>query len=114
MITTILHLLSIGIIFTVITDITDFPESAKKGLSWLLTKGKIVKSDYRFHLLDCSTCQIFWASMIYLLCTGHFTLPWIAVALINCTFPDLYRDTILLLKDIGISFIRWIYKKFID
>ena len=111
---TILDLLAIGIIFTVITDITDFPVSAKKGLSWLLTKGTIVKSDYRFHLLDCSTCQVFWASMIYLLCPGHFTLLWIAAALINSTFCEFYKDTILLVKDIGISFIRWIYKKIID
>ena len=114
MIKTLLDLLAIGIIFTVITDITDFPVSAKKGLSWLLTKGTIVKSDYRFHLLDCSTCQIFWTSVIYLLCTSHFTLSWLAVALINSTFCEFYKDTILLLKDIGISFIRLIYKHLTD
>ncbi len=114
MIKTLLDLLAIGIIFTVITGITDFPESSKKGLSWLLTKGKIVKSEYRFHLLDCETCQIFWASMIYLLCTGHFTLLWIAAALINSTFCDFYKDTILCMKDIGISFVRLIYKHLID
>lgn len=114
MINTLLDLLSIGIIFTVITGITDFPESAKKGLSWLLTKGKIVKSDYRFHLLDCETCQIFWTSVIYLLCTGNFTLLWLAVALVNSAFCDFYKDTILCMRDIGISIVRWIYKKFID
>lgn len=114
MIKTLLDLLAIGVIFTVITDITDFPVSAKKGLSWLLTKGTIVKSDYRFHLLDCSTCQIFWTSVIYLLCVEKFTLLWIAAALVNSTFCDFYKDTILCMRDIGISLVRWIYKKIID
>lgn len=112
--TILLHLLSIAVIFTVVTDISDFPNSVKKGISWLLTKGKIVKSDFRVHLVDCSLCQCTWAGFIYLLCVGKFTLPYIALVLMVSTFCGVIKSIILVVEDIITKIIQLIYKHWID
>jgi hypothetical protein len=110
----ILDLFFIQVIFVFITDITDFPSNVKKGISWVLTKGKIVKDDYRLHLLDCSLCQIWWSGIIYLFCTSNFTLPYLAIVCLLCTFTGLLKDCILLIEDIARKVINIIYKYFID
>ena len=108
----ILDLLCISIILVFITDITDFPSNVKKWISWVLTKGKIVKDGYRLHLIDCSTCQLWWAGIIYLLCTGNFTLPYlVVVAMLSC-LADMIKDAIILLKDLLIKINQVIYKIF--
>lgn len=106
----ILNLLCISIIIVFITDITDFPSNVKKGISWVLTKGKIVKDEYRLHLLDCSLCQIWWIGIIYLLAIGKFSLFYLtAVCLIAC-FSGIIKSSILLIEDIVTKIIQTIYK----
>lgn len=114
MLNVFIHLLFIAIIIVVITDISDFPDSVKKGISYILTKGKIVKTQYRLHLIDCSFCQTFWASILYLLITGAFTLKYIAMVCLICAFCDIIKNAILLVEDIVKKIIQLIYKNFID
>ena len=71
---TLLNLFFISVIIVFITDITDFPDTIKKIFSFITTKGKIVKTDFRLHLIDCSLCQIWWVCIIYLLIIKDFTL----------------------------------------
>ena len=106
----ILDLLCMVIIIVVITDISDWADTVKKAISYILTKGKIVKTDFRLHLIDCAFCQLFWAGIIYLLCTGNFTLPYIAVLCLLCAFTGVVEKYIILIEDITIKITQLIYK----
>ena len=114
MIKTLFELLCIAIIIVIITDISDWPDTVKKTISYILTKGKIKKTEYRLHLVDCSFCQNFWCSLIFLLCIGKFTLPYIACVCIICCFLDFIKNAILLVEDMLNKTIQVIYKYFID
>ena len=107
---TLINLLCIAVIIVFITDITDFPDTIKKVFSFLTTKGKIVKTEYRIHLIDCSLCQIWWSGIIYLLCTGNFTLPYLVCVCLLSAFAEILKNYILLLKDILIKITQLIYK----
>lgn len=98
--TIILNLIMINLIVVAIVDKTDFPDSAKKAISFILTKGKIVTSKYRFHLADCSLCLVFWLSLIYILCIGQFCIPTIALCIINALATTLMNPTIDIIMDV--------------
>lgn len=88
-----------------IVDISDFPYSVKKAISFVLTKGKMTSTDYRLHLIDCSWCISSWVNLIYLFLTGNFTIPFIAATFIIATFTPVIRDLILLIKNLLINII---------
>lgn len=114
MIKILFDLLCIAIIIVVITDISDWANTVKKSISYILTKGRITKTEYRLHLVDCSFCQIWWCGLIYLLITGAFTLKYIAMVCLICTFCDIIKTAILLVEDTIKKLIQLIYKNFID
>lgn len=111
---TILSLLLIQVIVVFIVDISGAIDSLKSGLKWLLTKGKMSSSDYILKPFDCSLCMTWWACLIYLLCVGKFTIPFIAFVAFQCTFCAQIKDTILVVGDLCTKFIRLIYKHLID
>lgn len=114
MIKTLFDLLCIAIIIVIITDISDWVETVKKTISYILTKGKIVKTQFRLHLVDCSFCQIFWCGLIYLLVTSNFTLMYVAIVCLLSAFAGLIKNGILLVEDIVTKIIQLIYKHIID
>lgn len=111
---TILSLLLIQVIVVFIVDISGAIESLKSGLKWLLTKGKMSSSNYILKPFDCSLCCTWWTCLIYLLCVGKFTIPYIAFVAFQCTFCAQIKDTILVVGDLCTKFIRLIYKHLID
>lgn len=78
----ILDLICLAVIIIIIVDISGFIDSIKSGISFLITKGKIVKSDYRLMPFDCSFCMIFWAGLIYLIITENLSLLTITLVLL--------------------------------
>lgn len=110
----ILNLFLIALICVFIVDISGAIDSLKSGLKWLLTKGKMKDSNYRLKPIDCSLCCTFWASMIYLLVIGQFTLPWITCACVFCCFLGFFKNAILLVEDVLNKIIQLIYKHFIE
>ena len=110
MIKTLFELLCIATILVVITDISDWADTVKKTISYILTKGKIKKTEYRLHLVDCSFCQIFWCGIIYLLVIGEFTLPYFAFVCLLACFSGIIKNSILLVEDIITTIIKLIYK----
>lgn len=62
--------------------------------------------------LSCSTCMTFWISLIWLIATGNFTLPWIAFILILAVFAPLTYLIISFLKDAAIKQINELYDIF--
>lgn len=111
---TILSLLLIQVIVVFIVDISGAIDSLKSGLKWLLTKGKMNSSNYILKPFDCSLCMTWWCSLIYLLCVGKFTIPYIAFAAFQCSFCAQIKDTIYMLGDLYTKFTRLIYKHLID
>lgn len=98
-----LNLLFIQLIFVFIIDISGFMDSLKSGISYILTKGKMKHSDYRIRPFDCSLCSVFWAGLIYLLCTHQFTIPMIA-------FVCLLAGTTTITKDIYYTIMELVTK----
>lgn len=90
----ILKLTLITLIVVEIVDISGFIDSLKQGLSLLLSKGKIRKTDYRLKPLDCSYCMNFWISIIFLLYTGELTLLNIAIVLLLSHFTVAIKNII--------------------
>ena len=111
---TILNLLLIQVIVVFIVDISGAIDSLKSGLKWIITKGKMKGSDYRLKPFDCSLCSTWWSCIIYLLCVGKFTIPYIAIAALLSTFCGITKSTIYMLEDLFTKVIRFIYKHLID
>lgn len=110
----IINLILIALICVFIIDISGAIDSLKSGIKWVLTKGKMNGSDYRLKPIDCSLCSTFWASIIYLLVIGEFTLPYIACVCVICCFLGFIKNAILLVEDTLNKIIQVIYKYFID
>lgn len=109
-----LNLLYIAIIVVCIVDISGFIDSVKRLISRILTKGKIIKTDFRIKPFDCSLCTTFWTGLIYILATGQFSLLVLAYVLILAVFTPVIKEIIILLKDIIIKIVNVIYEHFID
>lgn len=107
---TLLDLLIITGIIVFITDITDFPSSVKKAISYITTKGKIVKDEYRIHLIDCSLCQVFWIGLIYLLIMDKFTLPYIGYVCALSAMVEVFNNVFHLVKDTCTTVINLMFR----
>ncbi|MBQ0112022.1 MAG: hypothetical protein KBT03_02725 [Bacteroidales bacterium] len=100
MLTLIFNLLLINFFIVTIVDFSDFPDSAKKCITFILTKGKISTNKYRFHLVDCSYCITWWFSLIYILCIGQFCVPAVVLCIANALATSLMVPTINMVMDI--------------
>lgn len=103
----LLDLLLINFIIVSVTDYSGFPEDALKPLfkKWFGI-GQPSK------LFVCSYCQTVWVSIIYLLCTGAFTLPNFALVFVSAALTPVTLDIINLVKDLAGAFITFIYYLF--
>lgn len=95
-----LNILFIAVIFVCITDLTDFPITLKSLISKLLTKGKIETPNYKLHLLDCSLCQTFWASLIYIIVIGQFSILSLAYILFIAVNTNIVKKVLLTVNKI--------------
>lgn len=106
----LINLFFIQIIIVIITDISDWPKTVYKVVSYILTKGMIVKDDLNWHLVSCSFCQMWWIGLIYLIICHSFTIPYIAlVALLSFATP-ITNSILLLIKDLVLYLINLNYK----
>lgn len=70
----ITELLIITLLMVFIIDLSGFIDEIETTLSkWLKGKVRIPKP------FNCSLCMSWWVNLIYLLCVGKFTLPYIAL-----------------------------------
>lgn len=99
----ILNLIYIWIIVVIIIDISDFIESLKTGISKLLTKGKIITTNFDLKPLSCSFCMNWWIGLIYIICMGQFSLGLTAFILFLSALTPILKEYILLIEDILIK-----------
>lgn len=97
---TIINLICLAVIIVFIVDISGVITHIKEWVSLTLTHWKIRKSNFSIKPFDCSLCMTWWCGLIYLLCVGKFTLPFImAVALLGL-FSNTIKNFLLLISDI--------------
>ena len=89
-------LFSILIICVLVIDISGFVHSIKVAIGKYL---KISPNSFRIKPFDCSFCMTFWASMIYLLVVGRFSLVNIAVVLLLCCLTTPLKNLVMSVRD---------------
>lgn len=93
----------INIICVGITDCTDAMSNLKKLIIYVLTKGKLYTDKYDCKILECSLCQVFHLSNLWLLVclfAGTFNIWFVVVPIISALFTKHTYQFILLLQDI--------------
>lgn len=95
------------VIIVFIIDLSGFIDSLKRGLSYLLTKGRIIKSDYSLKPFDCSLCMTFWCGIVYFLIIGKLSLLSIMYVSLCSFFTPVIKDILYFLRD---SFIKILSK----
>lgn len=95
----IIDFLIIAVIWVVVLDLTDFMDYIKGCISAILTKGKSHNSDYRLKPIDCSLCMTWWTCLIYMLCTGWFSLVNLMLALVIAYCTPIIKDLITTVFD---------------
>ena len=94
--TFMVSLFSILIISVIVIDISGFTHSIKAAIGKFLG---ISPNSFRIKPFDCSFCMSFWASMIYLLVVGRFTLLNIAIVLLLCCLTTPLKNLIMSVRD---------------
>lgn len=104
------NILLLAVICVIVTDLTDFFDYVKK-LIWILAFGhnKPYK-ELRIKLLDCSLCQTFWLSIIYVIWVGKVGIGILAYILIVAYLTTVIRDIIVMVRDYLVKLIDCVYK----
>lgn len=92
----ILNLVLIQFIIVNIIDVSSLIYELEKMIGKYLSI-KNVKIPKPF---SCSYCMNFWVSIIYLLCIGNLTLPYIAVVLTLSALTEITREAVNFIKDL--------------
>ena len=107
----IFDIICILLITVIITDQLHFWENFSSSLKSLITRGKF-KSPIRCKILECSTCQAHWLSLIYLICTGNFTILNYTIILVLSWTTPIISSILTLVKNLFLKFINTIANKF--
>lgn len=106
-----LDLFYIMAITVMIVDLSGFTISLKKFVSWLLTGGKLVKTDFDLKPLTCSYCMTWWLGLIYLICTGSINFFHLYILLLLCCLTVPFKNLIQLIIDCINTLISKLGKK---
>lgn len=102
------NILLIAIFVVCVTDISQFFHQMEEYVAkWLNLKQVHIK------LLECSLCQTWWLSLIYLICTNNITLINIVIAILISCFTTQIKDVITLFQDLITKLINKMYDYFI-
>lgn len=102
------NILLIAIFVVCVTDISQFFNQMEEYIAkWLNLKQVHIK------LLECSLCQTWWLSLIYLICTNNITLINIVIAILISCFTTQIKNVITLFQDIITKLINKMYDSFI-
>ena len=102
----LIKLLLIQWIIVFIIDISGVIDSLKSFIAKILSNGRIKSTDFRIKPLDCSLCSTFWVSVIFLLVTHCFTLPYIAFVCLMSATTSLTKDLFYTLNDLIVKMLQ--------
>ena len=98
MIDTVITLIFIQLALVIIIDLTGIVDEVKKRLWNYTYPGKTYK-DFKFKPLGCSLCMTHHIGFLYLLISGHLTLPLYLILLLLAIFTTTTKNIIILVKD---------------
>ena len=96
----LINLLFIQIIVVIITDLSDWPKTVYKTISFILTKGRIVKDNLNWHLVSCSFCQTHWIGLLFLILTSQLTLGSYCLLLLLSFLTPVTNSILLNMRDL--------------
>lgn len=102
-----IDILFIAVIVVCIVDISGFTDSWKSGLKRLFTKGRMSDPNYSLKPFDCSTCLIFWSSLLYLIMTQQLTFHMLAYVLVVSVMAVVIKDLIFFIRDLLLRIIKY-------
>lgn len=105
----ILKLFIISVIWVLILDLCGFAHTIDKLLYRIFYKGRAYREDAHFPPFDCSMCMSWWSGLLYLLITGHLTLPLIAFLLLFAWLTTIEKDILIFIKDLIIKLLDTLY-----
>lgn len=92
-----LNLFLIELIFVIGLDVLHFWDKISTIISRIITKGKVAKP-FDFPLVSCSTCLSWWTNLIYIICTGNFSIINVAIIIVMAMFAEELGGLIFMLK----------------
>lgn len=105
-----INLLYIALVCVIVTDQLHFWEEFSPYIKSWLSGGKF-KSPIDFKLFTCSTCQTHWLCLLYLICTGGFTLLNYTLILLLSWATPVISSVLTLLKNFLLKVINTIAEK---
>lgn len=94
----------LAVVTVFIVDLSGFTETWKTALGrWLgVTVGRVKP-------LDCSLCMTWWACVVYLLCSGHMSMGYLAVAALLSLSTTFLGELMVCLRELlrGLVRILW-------
>lgn len=108
----LLKLVIICLVNVLIIDLSGFVESIKSLIVRVLTKSKFNSNQFRIKPLDCSFCMTFWTGLLYTIVIGQFTLVNICIILLLAFMTPVFKQLLLLIKDLLLKIIDKLYETF--
>lgn len=75
-----------------------------------------INERYKFHHLPypvlCALCTTWWLSLLYIIITGHFTLPMIALCLLNAHMTKVTLPVYRLLENLALKLVDLLNRLF--
>lgn len=84
----------ISLVIVLITDVGQFFNYIEKSL------GRWLKTQVSVYILECSFCQTFWTTLLYLTIIGMVSIPTIAFTLLCAALTPQTKQLITTIQDI--------------
>lgn len=97
---TIINLLLITVGIVIIIDRTDFVDSIKHCIWKFAFKNTKPYREFQLKPFDCSLCMTWWTSLLYLIITKNFTIPYIILALTLAYLTPVINTTLIFIKEL--------------
>lgn len=107
-------LIAIHLLVVVLIDIAGGDKLLKIVVSFIATKGKIHTDKFESHILECSTCQVWWLSVlaivVWWIVIGEFSVWMLVFGAISSSMTDITAELFYTLKGLILKLIRIINK----
>ena len=113
-----INLLILTLIVVFIIDLSGFFKTIAKHIyRWIFDNKRQMPEDFDwdyvfigFHILKCSLCATFWTGIIYLLAVSSFTILNLGYVALLAFMTPVFKDALILLKDIITTVINFAFK----
>lgn len=111
---TIINLIFIAIIVCFIVDCSGIMTDIRKFVANQIYKKTNIKIDYnelKLKPIGCSLCSVWWTGLIYIICVGKFTIPYIAFVAFLSLISSNISGFLMTIKDYLAAFEMWLQKQ---